>query len=167
MEENQHDLYIASKACQCNFVVLSFWFLLWNCLEKWIHLFLQNDLPTFGALMGDAFRTMIYCVHRKYPKISIFSEILLLCCLVKISVTVSRDWPWFIWNISIALQWMFQWWTETDPSSFRSSPEGDSLSFLISRRHLSCKSLMFCHSDGCEASKSVSSNWIVHQKRVN
>ena len=34
-----------------------------------------NDYP--WAYIGDPFRTMINCVHRGYPKISILSEIVL------------------------------------------------------------------------------------------
>ena len=34
-----------------------------------------------GDLIAGAFRTMIHCVQRRYPKISIFSEIVPLCCL--------------------------------------------------------------------------------------
>ena len=40
-----------------------------------IHLFLPE--------VEGIFRTMIHCVHRRYPKISIFSRIRLLCCLCK------------------------------------------------------------------------------------
>ena len=73
LEENQHHLYIACKACKVNFVVPNFWFLAWNC----------NDFPSFGALIEAAFRTMIHRVHRKYSRISIFSEIRLVCFLFK------------------------------------------------------------------------------------
>ena len=69
MEENQHHLYIGCEASKSNFVVPNFWFLFWNCLEKWIHLFLQERFPSFWDLMWDLgiSRTMKHCVHRKYP----------------------------------------------------------------------------------------------------
>ena len=45
--------------------------------------FYQSDFPNFLDLKGGAFRTMKQFVHRRYPAISIFSEILLLCYLCK------------------------------------------------------------------------------------
>ena len=45
--------------------------------------FYRSDFPILWDLIGGAFRTMKHCVHRRYPKISIFSEILLLCQLCK------------------------------------------------------------------------------------
>ena len=98
MEENQHYLYVACEAFKCNFVVTSFWFLFWNCLTKWTHLFLPEQFPiflTYGTLMGrgrvDGFITMMHCAHRRYPKTSTFFEILLLCCPCKnISCSITR-----------------------------------------------------------------------------
>ena len=45
--------------------------------------FYRNVFPIFGPLIGGASRTMIQGIHRRYPKISISSEVLLLCWLCK------------------------------------------------------------------------------------
>ena len=81
-------MYIACKACKGNFVLPNFRFFFWNCLEKWIHLFLPERFPKFlGLKFFWDFRTMKHCVHRRYPAILIFFffffEILLLCYLCK------------------------------------------------------------------------------------
>ena len=45
--------------------------------------FYRKDFLIFGDLIGDAFKTMADCVHRRYSKFSIFSEIQLMCFLIK------------------------------------------------------------------------------------
>ena len=46
-------------------------------------IYYRSDFPIFGVLIGGTFRTMKHCVHRRYPTISIFSEILLPCYMCK------------------------------------------------------------------------------------
>ena len=121
MEENQHHLYISCVACKGNFVVPNFWYLFWNCLEKWINLFLPKQCPKFQGLLGDAFRTMIHLFHRRYHKIYFFQKFYSCVVCTKISVTILRNWPCFIWSIAIAKLWMFLRWTDTDPSFRRKS----------------------------------------------
>ena len=68
--------------------------------------FYRSNFPIFGVLIGGDFRTMTHCVHRRHPKFSSFLKFSYVVC-VKISVTISRNWPCFIWSISIAKLWMF------------------------------------------------------------
>ena len=46
MEENQHHLHIACEACKGNFVVPIFWYIFWNCLEKWKEFYITNFIST-------------------------------------------------------------------------------------------------------------------------
>ena len=82
MKKNQHRLYIVCEAARA---------ILWSPISNFFfetvqrnkfNYFYWNDLQIFGTLIGG-FRTIIHCVHRRYPKISIFYEFLLLCCLCK------------------------------------------------------------------------------------
>ena len=86
VEENHHHLYIACEASTGNFVVPNFWFLFWNCLEKWIHLFLPERFANFWGFdrWCPQNHETLCSVHRRYPTILIFSEILLLCYMRKI-----------------------------------------------------------------------------------
>ena len=53
--------------------------------------FYRNDFLIFFDFKGDAFRTMKQCVHRRYPAITIFSEVSLLCFLCEnISYNLTR-----------------------------------------------------------------------------
>ena len=120
------------------------WFIFWNCLEKWIHLFLPERFPNFWGLNRKCFENHGTLCSQKYPKLLIFFPKFYFCVVcVKISVTNLRDWPWFIRSISIIRLWMFLWWSETDSSFSRSSSYDGSLSFWISHRYLSCKCLNF------------------------
>ena len=65
------------------YIYIHTYILFWYYLEKIIHLFLPERFPNFWGLNRRSFRTLKDCVHRRYPKFSIFSEILLLCCLCK------------------------------------------------------------------------------------
>ena len=47
MEKNQHHLYIVCEASKGNFVVHIFWYLFWNCLEKWIPFIFTGTISQF------------------------------------------------------------------------------------------------------------------------
>ena len=79
IEENQHYLSVQGQFCGTQFLI-SF-LKLFREINSFI--FTRTISQFLGVLIGGAFRTMIYCVHRRYPKISLFFEILLLRCLCK------------------------------------------------------------------------------------
>ena len=83
MEENQHHLYLTCEVCEGNFVATVSDFFFGTVQRNEFIYFYRNDFPIFVALIGRAFRTVTQCVHRRYPKFSIFSESLLLYCLCK------------------------------------------------------------------------------------
>ena len=123
MEVNQNHLYIVCEACKYIFVVPNFWFHFWNCLEKWIHLFLPERLPKFSGLNERYFQN-----HE-----TLCSQKVSYSLALKISVTISRNWPNFIWSISIARHRCF----------YNKQRLAHSLSFWISRKyHLSFKFLV-------------------------
>ena len=78
---------------------------------------------------------------------------------VRILVTISEAWSCFIWRICIEKLWMLLWWTETDPSFFRTSLSDGTLSLWTSCRYFLCKCLVYCYSCSCEASKLMGSNY--------
>ena len=128
MEENQHHLYNVCKASKGNFVVHNFWFLCWSFLEKWIYLFSLERFHNFCGLNRRYFHNHD-TLWESFLNSRVFLKFNSYVFCVKISVTISRDWPCFIWSISIERLWIFLWWTETDLCFSRSSTEDDSLSF--------------------------------------
>ena len=90
------------------------------------------------------------------------------CCrvaYVKISVTVSGDWPCFIWNISIARLWVFLWWTWVWSIFFQEF--FIRWQFVIINKLQTLFMYMLYFVVILTVSKSMSSNWIVHQKRIH
>ena len=76
-------LYIACEASKGNFVeVISDFFFETVQKNKFIY-FYRRNFQISRDLIEGSFRTMKHCAHRRYPTISIFSEILLLRCLCK------------------------------------------------------------------------------------
>ena len=103
--------------------------------------FYRSDFPILGDLIGGTFRTMRHCVHRRYPTISIFSEVLLLCYLCKNISYSFTTLAMFYLKHRYSKTLDVKWWTETDSFFYRSSSWDDSLWFWTSRR--SCKCLIF------------------------
>ena len=128
MDETQHHLYNVCKASKGNFVVHNFWFLCWSFLEKWIYLFLLKRFHNFYGLNRRYFHNHD-TLWESFLNSRVFLKFNSYVFCVKISATISRDWPCFIWSISIERLWIFLWWTETDLCFSRSSTEDDSLSF--------------------------------------
>ena len=134
MEVNQNHLYIVCEACKYIFVVPNFWFHFWNCLEKWINLFLPERLPKFWGLNKRYFQNHeTLCSQKVSYSLAFFLKFYSCVTCVKISVTISRNWPNFIWSISIARHRCF----------YNKQRLTHSLSFWISRKyHLSFKFLV-------------------------
>ena len=96
------------------FVVLNFWFLFWNCLEKCF--FLPELFHNFWGF-NRFFQNLETLCSRKVSYNLDFILKFYSC------VTCVKIWYWacFIWNISLARVRMFLSWTETDLSFSRSS----------------------------------------------